>query len=273
MPELPEVETVKESLKSKVIGRKIIGVNIFYSNVISSPSIEEFKDRIINQKIINIKRRGKWLLFELDKDYLLSHLRMEGKYFIRNSNEKTEKHEHISFILDNGEELRYHDTRKFGRMYLINKEEVYNVKPLSELGLEPWDDLLTTKYLADKFSKKRLPIKTVLLDQSIITGIGNIYDDEILFMSNINPLTKANELSKKDLENIIKNTRIVLEKAIKLGGTTIKSYSTPDGHHGKFQNSLLVHGKVGEKCPVCNTDISKIKVGGRGTYYCKICQK
>ena len=271
MPELPEVETVKEALKKDLLNKKIIDINIYYEKIIDYPSIDEFKKEIKNQTINNITRRGKWLMFELDNHYLLSHLRMEGKYFFRNVNDEVNKHEHISFILDNNQELRYHDTRKFGRMYLIKKEQIETYELLNELGLEPWDNNLTITYMKETYKKKPLPIKTALLDQSIIVGIGNIYADEILFLSKINPLKKANKLTNKELQSIIDNTKKVLEKAIALGGTTIRSYTSREGVHGRFQNELKVHSK--EKCPNCNNDIKKIKVNGRGTYYCPKCQK
>ena len=273
MPELPEVETVKETLKTKVLNRRIIDVNIIYPNIIEYPTSNEFKEKIINQRINDIKRRGKWLMFELDDYFLLSHLRMEGKYLIRNNGDSYDKHEHVAFVLDDNEELRYKDTRKFGRMHLIDKNEINDRKPLNELGLEPWDENLTIDYLKDKYKSKKLPIKTVILDQSIIVGIGNIYADEVLFMSGINPLKKSMELNDLELEKIIINTKIVLEKAIDLGGTTIRSYEYSEGVHGRFQNELLVHGKEKDLCPTCNHPITKIKVGGRGTYYCVNCQK
>lgn len=273
MPELPEVETVKETLKKQILDSKITGLNIYYENIIEYPTSVEFKEKIINQKINDIKRRGKWLMFELDDYFLLSHLRMEGRYFIRNKNDEVLKHEHISFILDNDLELRYLDTRKFGRMHLIKKDEILNRKPLNELGLEPWDENLNISYLKEKYKNKKLPIKTVILDQGIIVGIGNIYADEILFLSKINPLKKANELGNEELEGIIKNTKITLEKAIKAGGTTIRTYESSEGVHGRFQQELLVHSKENEYCPNCNETIIKIRVGGRGTYYCPKCQK
>ncbi|MDD2435586.1 MAG: DNA-formamidopyrimidine glycosylase [Bacilli bacterium] len=273
MPELPEVETVKEALKKKVLNKRIMDVKIYYPNIIEYPMADEFKNRIINQKINDIKRRGKWLVFELDDDYLLSHLRMEGKYNIVDPSKDHNKHEHISFLLDNNQELRYQDTRKFGKMHLIEKDQLLNRKPLNELGLEPWDQTLTTKYLKDKYQNKKLPIKTVILDQSIIVGIGNIYADEILYLSKINPLKEAKKLTSQELQKIIDNTKLVLERAIKAGGTTIRTYSSVDGIHGLFQQELLVHRKEGEPCQVCHQDIIKIKVNGRGTYYCPICQK
>ena len=273
MPELPEVETVKESLKLKLTGKKIKKVNILYDNIIAYPKVNEFIKNIENQTINNMHRRGKFLLFELDDYYLLSHLRMEGKYFFKNVDDEILKHEHVIFKLDDGKELRYMDTRKFGKMYLIKKGDINKVGPLKELGLEPWDDNLTSDYILEKYKNKRLPIKSVLLDQSIIVGIGNIYADEILFLCKINPLKKSNEITKKEAFNIIEYTKRVLEEAIKKGGTTIRTYSSVDGVHGLFQEELLVHGKDKGKCPICNNNILKIKVGGRGTYYCPKCQK
>lgn len=271
MPELPEVETVKNTLKLQMLNKTIRYVKVIY-NLVDYPDLDEFKNNIINQTIIDIKRRGKWLMFELNDYYLLSHLRMEGKYHIRSKNDKIEKHEHVIFGFDDME-LRYNDTRKFGKFHLIEKDKVYDIHPLNELGLEPWDDNLNISYLKEKYKNKKLPIKTVLLDQSIITGIGNIYADEILFLSRINPLKKCNELNDNELNNIIKYTKEVLEKAIELGGTTIKSYESSEGVHGRFQNNLLVHNHEGDKCKNCGTVIIKTKVNGRGTYYCENCQK
>lgn len=273
MPEKPEVITVCNSLKPKLIGRTIRKCNIYWDNIIAYPTTDLFKQNVINQKINNIKTRGKFLVFELDRDNLLIHLRMEGKFFFRKSEDIINKHEHVEFILDDDTSFRYHDVRKFGKMYLLSNEEVNKVKPLSLLGLEYDDNTLTKEYLYSKIHNKNLPIKTVLLDQSIITGIGNIYDDEILFMSHINPLRKASSISLGECHLIITNCRIVLDKAITLGGTTIKSFTSSEGVHGLFQNELLVHGKVGEKCPECGSDILKTKIGGRGTYYCSNCQK
>ncbi len=270
MPELPEVETVKETLKRVVLNKKIIDATLLYEKLIEGVSGEYFLENIKNQTINDIKRRGKWLIFELDDFYLLSHLRMEGKFFVK-TNEEVLKHEHIVFNFSDGTNLRYHDTRKFGRMYLLNKEDAYLKKPLVDLGLEPWDEKLTIDYLKGKFKNKKLPIKTILLDQSIIVGIGNIYDNEILFLSGINPYKKVSELSDLDYNNIINNTKFILERAIKLGGTTIKSFSSGNGIHGLFQNELFVHTK--KVCHNCHGEIVKEMINGRGTYYCPNCQK
>ncbi len=273
MPELPEVETVKESLKLRLIGKRIKKVNILWDNIIAYPSKEEFIKEITDKTIVDITRRGKFLMFDLDDYYLLSHLRMEGKYFFKDHDELIGKHEHVIFELDDSIDLRYMDTRKFGKMYLINKNDITSIGPIKDLGLEPWDDNLNSGYLISKYKGKNIPIKSVLLDQSIIVGIGNIYADEILFLCKINPLRRASSINEDEANDIIFYTKEVLERAIVKGGTTIRSYSSVDGVHGLFQHELLVHGKDNSFCPNCGSEILKIKVGGRGTYFCNSCQK
>lgn len=269
MPELPEVETVKEGLKKRLLNKTIIGVDVLFEGIIEYPSSLEFKKNLIGQTIIDIKRRGKWLLFLLNDYYLISHLRMEGKYFIKDKSLPIIKHEHV-IISFKEFQLRYQDTRKFGKMALIKKDEINNYPAIKKLGYEPWDKELTVDNLKHLMYKSKMPIKTLLLDQTIISGIGNIYADEILFLSKLNPLEKVINLKDNDYLNIIENTKFILEKAIKLGGSTIHSYQSVDGITGRFQNELLVHTK--SVCSVCGGNIDKIVVGGRGTYYCLKCQ-
>ena len=272
MPELPEVETVRLTLLPLLKDKKIVNVDIYYENIIKNIDVSEFKKQIINQRIKDILRFGKYLVFVLDNSFLISHLRMEGKYYIK-LNEIKDKHEHIRFYLDSGETLRYHDIRKFGTMNLfsnISLNELFKIKPLSQLGYEPFDPKLDVKYLKNKFKNSSRAIKTMLLDQSIIAGLGNIYVDEVLFLSNINPLTKSKDINNEQLQLIIDSSIDTLIKAIKLGGTTIHSFSS-EGISGKFQNELLVHTK--KRCPKCHNYIKKIKIGGRGTYFCSVCQK
>ena len=273
MPEKPEVITVSNSLRPRLVGKKITGCNVYWDNIIAYPTTDEFKKKVIGQKILDVTTRGKFIKVLLDKDVLLIHLRMEGKFFFRKLSDPIVKHEHVEFILDEDTSFRYHDVRKFGKMYLISKAMVDKVKPLSELGVEFDDRNLTKEYLYEKIHNRKLPIKTVLLDQSIITGIGNIYDDEILFRSGISPYRKSCNISLEECDEIIKNTRLVLSEAIKKGGTTIKSFTSSEGVHGLFQNELLVHGKKKDKCPVCGSRIEVCRIGGRGTYYCTKCQK
>lgn len=273
MPEKPEVVTVARKLEKKILNHTILEANVYCNSIIDYPTSKEFEEKIKKQTIHTITTRGKWIVMELDRDYLLVHLRMTGKFFYRKKGDILEKHQHVSFLLDNEEELRFHDVRKFGRMKLIPKEKINEVPPFTELGLEPWDSNLTVSYLKEKFSKKTIPIKTTLLDQTIITGIGNIYDDEILFASQINPLRKTNTLTDIELQRIIQNTIKILEKAIAQGGTTIRDYTSEEGVTGLFQNELFVHTKVGKPCPNCQTTIEKITISGRSTYYCPKCQK
>lgn len=272
MPELPEVESVVRKLKLRVLNRVIKNVTIRWDNIIEYPKKELFISNIRNQEIIDIKRRGKWIIMELTNYYLLVHLRMEGKFFIKHPNDEVDKHEHVMILLDNDEELRYRDTRKFGKMLLIEKDKLVDAKPMKNMGVEPFDEGFTKEYLVNKFKKKTIPIKSSLLDQSIVTGIGNIYVDEILFSSRINPSTKTNEVNAKEISSIIENTKKIMDKAIEYGGTKIRTYTSLDGEQGHYQNYLNVHTKVGKPCPICNTTILKTKIGGRGTYYCPKCQ-
>lgn len=273
MPEKPEVVTVARSLESKILHKTITECHVFWNNIIAYPSVQDFIKKVIGQTIYHISTRGKFLVLTLDDYSLLIHLRMEGKFFFRDAEHPIQKHEHVEFILDHDISFRYHDVRKFGKMYLIHKEDTYQVKPLSDLGLEYNDTKLTKEYLYQKIHSKKLPIKTVLLDQSIITGIGNIYDDEILYQSRILPSRSASTITMEECEKIIDNCRDILDKAIQFGGTTIKSFTSSEGVHGLFQNELLVHGRRGMACSNCGSEIQKIALGGRGTYYCFKCQK
>ncbi len=273
MPEKPEVVTVVKVLQKHIVGKTITDCKVYWDRMIETPSVNNFIEQIKNQTIESIHSRGKWIVITLTKNVLLIHLRMEGKFFFRETTVPRNKHEHVVFTLDQKEEMRFSDVRKFGKMLLLDKTTYTKQEPLLSLGYEYDDPRLTTDYLKERFASRKVPIKTALLDQSIIAGIGNIYDDEILFLSKISPLKEAKQLSKKDCQSIIDNTKLVLEKAIALGGTTIRSYTSEEGVHGRFQNSLLVHGKENASCPVCKSTIIKIKVGGRGTYYCPTCQK
>ena len=272
MPEIAEVETVRNTLKKRILNKRIKKVEVYYEPMIES-DIDAFKKNLVGESFIDIKRRGKWLIFETEKYYLLSHLRMEGKYFIKDKQEIKDKHEHVIFTFIDDTTLRYADTRKFGRMNLILKTDLEHTECIRKQGLEPGDKKLTADYLLKKFEKKQLPIKTVLLDQTIISGLGNIYANEVLFAAGINPLTKACNLTKEDCERIVKRAAEIIEAAIKMGGTTIRSYTSSLGVTGKFQQNLKVHKREKEKCLVCGTAIENIKVGGRSTYFCPNCQK
>ena len=268
MPELPEVQTVLDTLQLKIKDRKIIDIKVLYKPIVDYPT-NKFIKSLIGQHFRCFKRRGKYLLFEMDDITLVSHLRMEGKYFVVDDSFPKSKHDHVIFYLDNGMQLRYNDVRKFGRMELIEKQDDYRV--FKQLGPEPFSKDFNLKYCKEYLSNKNKPIKEILLDQSFVAGIGNIYADEILFKTKINPKLAAKKLSDDNIKDLIKYTRLTLAGAIKAGGTTIRSYTSSLGVTGRFQLKLKVHTM--KKCKTCNSDIKKIVVGGRGTYYCPKCQK
>lgn len=268
MPELPEVETVRRTLELVLKGDEILFVEDYYSKLITN-DLNSFKTKIMNQSIDRIDRMGKYLIFILSDYALIIHLRMEGKFFIK-KDEEVLKHEHIIFHLKSGRTLRYHDVRKFGTITLHDLSDYLDIYPLSELGKEPKNLDLNTFYTS--LERKRIPIKSALLDQHILAGLGNIYVDETLFLSHIHPTRISSSITITEAESLIDSANKVLNKAIELGGTTIRSYTSSLGVSGRFQNELNVHMQKGKPCPICKTSIIKMKVGGRGTYVCPNCQ-
>lgn len=271
MPEIAEVKTVAKILKKQLLNKKIKDIKVLYKGIVTN-NLDFFKENLINNEIIDITTKGKWILFKLKHFYLLSHLRMEGKYFIKTKEESIEKHEHVIFYFKDFT-LRYHDTRKFGKMILIRDNELNTFETLRKLGPEPNSKELTKEYLYDKLQKKQTNIKNLLLDQTIINGLGNIYANEVLFASHINPTKLGSELTIEECENIIDASNKIIEHATREGGTTIKSYTSSLGVQGNYQKYLCVHMKENEKCSVCGNKILKIKLNGRSTYYCPNCQK
>lgn len=272
MPEIAEVETVRNTLKKQILQKRIREVKVLYPKMIVS-DLEEFSSVLKGNQFVDIKRRGKWLIFELENHYLLSHLRMEGKFFLKSKNEPIMKHEHVVISFKDGSDLRYHDTRKFGRMELIKKEDLEKNKAIEKQGYEPGEKELTAEYLLEKFKGKNIAIKTILLDQTIISGLGNIYANEVLFASKINPWKKGKEITKEEAEQIIISAANIIKRAMELGGTTIKSYTSSLGVTGRFQQELMVHKREGEVCKGCGNPIHNEKINGRSTYYCENCQK
>ncbi len=272
MPEIAEVETVRNTLKNQILGKKIKKVVINYRPIISSDP-KEFETLLKGLSFTDINRVGKWLIFELEDYCLLSHLRMEGKYFLKSIDEPIAKHEHIIFEFTDETTMRYHDTRKFGRMILVPKEKLWDVEAIKKQGFEPNSKELTKEYLYEKITKKNLPIKSILLDQTIISGLGNIYANEVLFQAKINPLKLGKDITLDECEQIKVATNKIIKKAIEDGGTTIRSYTSSLGVTGLFQTKLVVHKRENELCKICNTKIENIKIGGRSTYYCPHCQK
>src|SRR5690625_1263672 len=273
MPELPEVETIKNTLKHLIIDKTIRQVTVHWPNIIKFPDdTEKFKQILIGQTFKDIHRKGKFLIFELNDYVLVSHLRMEGKYSVHSVKEIVDKHTHIIFELNGQDELRYNDVRKFGTMHVFPKGKELLQKPLNQLGPDPFEEQFTNKYLVEKFSKTSRSIKAVLLDQTIVAGLGNIYVDETLFKAGIHPLKRANLLTELEIKIISKYATLVLQEAIEKGGTSIRSYVNGQGEMGMFQQELFVYGQENEPCKQWGDIIEKIRVAGRGTHICLSCQ-
>lgn len=271
MPELPEVETVRQTLKQFIIGKTINNVVVHYDKMITPKDGDVFKTKLKGQTLQDIGRLGKYLLFKFDQVVLIVHLRMEGKFYLKDTQQPKTKHDHITYVFDDGTTLVYNDVRKFGTHELKTYDDLYTTNPLMKLGFEPTDERLTVSYLKNKLKSTR-HIKPVLLDQTIILGLGNIYVDEVLFCAKIRPTKRAFRITKKECERLITCSQAVIKKAIALGGTTIRSYTDSLGVTGRFQNELMVHMQEDKLCKHCGTPIKKIKVAGRGTYFCPTCQ-
>ena len=272
MPELPEVETVKRVLLPIVKDRTILKIDVLRKTIVNNKE-EEFISYFTNEKFLDISRQGKFLIFHLSNDkVLISHLRMEGKYIELLEKDADTKYARVIFHLDNNHKLCYDDSRSFGRMIISDEKHYREEKELSKLGPEPFD-VNDVSFLLDKSKRLSLPIKTALLSQELITGLGNIYVDEVLFASKIHPLTPAKLIKKEEWITIIKESKRILNAAIVAGGSTIKSYHPGKDINGNFQTSLLAYGKNGQKCVVCHTNMRFIKVNGRGTTFCPHCQK
>ena len=271
MPELPEVETVRRVLDKDIVGLTITDIKIKYDNIIDY-DILEFKKNIIGKRIVSTERLGKFLIFNLNEGNLISHLRMEGKYFYLPRDTFDNKHVHVIYYFDNGYSLIYQDVRKFGRMTYRSNSELFTTKPLNEVGIDPiLNKKIDIEKIYDKIISRSVAIKTTLLDQSIIAGLGNIYVDEVLFLSNIDPTRPSNSIKLEEVERIVNSSISILSRAIEFKGTTIRSYTSSLGVEGQFQNFLNVHTK--KECPRCKNALIRVKINGRTTYYCKNCQR
>lgn len=274
MPELPEVETIKRTLESLVIGKQIKDVEVYWPKIIKRPDdIDEFKVLLKGQTIRSMDRRGKFILFYLDDITLVSHLRMEGKFGVFPKDEPIAKHTHVIFSFTDGTQLRYNDVRKFGTMHVFPKGEEKNYPPLNQLGPEPFSEEFTVSYFEKAIGKTTRNIKAVLLDQTIVTGLGNIYVDEALFRAKIHPERVASTLNKAEVQVLHEAIIETLSHAVEKGGSTIRSYVNSQGQIGMFQLELNAYAQEGKPCKSCGTIIEKIKVSGRGTHFCPDCQK
>lgn len=277
MPELPEVESVRRGLDEIVVGETVDKVEVRWPRIIESPEPNDFAKRLMGQTIEEVRRRGKFLLFYFTDDVLISHLRMEGKYQIVEPEKdgrlpRRSKHMHVIFHMKSGRKLIYHDVRKFGRMSLVEKGTEFEHKSLMKLGPEPTRETFQLEEMQKFLTRRTKAIKGVLLDQQMVVGLGNIYADEVLFHAKVHPLKPANRLTDAEEIRLHEATIEIMTNAIKSGGTTIRTYQNAFGDEGSYQNQLKAYGKDGEACPNCGTEIEKIKVAGRGTHYCPVCQ-
>ncbi|MDV7745084.1 DNA-formamidopyrimidine glycosylase [Enterococcus mundtii] len=273
MPELPEVETVRKGLEKLVKNKKIKNVQVLWPRIIEQPEVPIFEATLIGETIESIGRRGKFLIFHLSHYEMISHLRMEGKYQYFEKEEPIDKHTHVIFTFEDGSQLRYHDVRKFGRMTIVEKGSSNTYKGILKLGPEPLPDLFLLKDFTEGLQKSHKAIKPLLLDQKLVTGLGNIYVDEALWEAKIHPEQPADSLRPKEIKLLRQAIIDVLSRAIEAGGTTIRSYLNALGESGSFQVALHVYGQTGEACVRCQTPIVKTKVAQRGTHYCPTCQK
>lgn len=274
VPELPEVETVRRGLLKLIKGSTIIGVDVYWNRIISGEThSEDFTSQLIGAHLTDIKRRGKYLLFDFDHCVMVSHLRMEGKYEVSDTNEPLKKHTHVVFHLADGRDLRYLDVRRFGRMTLVPKGKEFTVAGLKTIGPEPVPETFDLTHFKKVLKQKSRAIKPLLLEQKVVAGLGNIYVDEALFEAKIHPLRPANSLKPKEVEGLHQAIIDVLRKAVLAGGTTIRTYKNALGEVGSFQVELHVYGKTNEPCINCGAPIQKIKVAQRGTHVCANCQK
>ncbi|GMG60325.1 DNA-formamidopyrimidine glycosylase [Tetragenococcus halophilus] len=275
MPELPEVETVRKGLVTLVQDKTVAEVIVRWPKIIESPAVDTFCQELIGQAINDVERRGKFLIFEFTDFDLISHLRMEGKYEYtpKNTEAPVDKHTHVIFKFTDGSQLSYHDVRKFGRMALVEKGQYPFYKGIKQLGPEPVEEEFSLQAFEKKLQHSSSLIKPLLLNQKVVAGLGNIYADEVLWLAKIHPQQPARTLTKKEAESLHQAIIAILAKAVRAGGTTIRSYKNALGEAGFFQVRLNVYGKTGEPCPRCETPIKKIKVAQRGTHFCPHCQK
>lgn len=270
MPELPEVETVVRNLRQPLIGHTVSAMWHDWDNIIHSPSPEVFANRIIGQKFKAVKRRAKYILCELNHDILVVHLKMTGRLYVTDADtvHNADKWVHFRLDLDGGKQLRFSDARKFGKVYLTSNIDSITGK----LGPEPLEDNFTVGIFNQRLNGRKKNIKALLLDQTFIAGVGNIYADEALLRAKIHPLRTSDSLNQQEISALYETVRIALNAGIQHEGASINWYRKPDGTEGNSQNHFYAYGRNGQPCKQCGTTIEKIRVAQRGTHFCPNCQ-
>ncbi|MEA3345883.1 MAG: bifunctional DNA-formamidopyrimidine glycosylase/DNA-(apurinic or apyrimidinic site) lyase [Chloroflexota bacterium] len=272
MPELPEVQTTVDELRPQLLGRTFIDLRADWPPTLATAPPSQFRARLVGQRILKTRRRGKYLVFPLSGgDTLLIHLMMSGQLSVVPSSNPCDRHTHTRFLMDDGRELRFRDVRKLGRAYLVaDPEEV-----VGHLGPEPLAEEFTLPQFRRLIARRRGRLKPLLLNQQFLAGLGNIYADETLFAARLHPLRTADTLTEQEIERLYHSIRAVLTRALAHQGTTLddSAYRRPDGQAGNYQERLQVYGREGEPCFLCGTSIQRIAVSERGTYFCPQCQR
>lgn len=270
MPELPEVETVVRNLREPLIGRTALDAWVGWPNTLRGMPGEDFAARVRGQKFRAINRRAKYIVAQLDHDLLVVHLKMTGRLYVAPDDAvyDSDRWVHFRLQLDEGQQLRFSDARKFGFVTLTH--DLAALAP--HLGVEPLEDGFTESYLAERLARHHKAIKALLLDQAVIAGVGNIYADEALHRARIHPLRAANSLRPDEIAALHEAVRYVLNAGIQAEGASISWYRKPDGTRGYMQKLFAVYGREGQPCPDCGAPIEKIRVAQRGTHFCPVCQ-
>lgn len=274
LPELPEVETIRRQLEPVLKSSEISRVEVQDPKVVASGFTESFKRRLRGRTVSGVGRRGKYLRLELDSgDTLVIHLRMTGRLTHLQLPLPKEEKKHLRMLIHlvDGTGLSFHDTRRFGRAFVLNPAE--NEEYWQRLGPEPLESGFNPKYLRQVLRGRSRPIKSLLLDQALVAGIGNIYADEALFGAGVMPTRPSGDLDDAEIQKLTKSIKATLKKAISLQGSSIDTYRDSRGRKGSYQDIFQVHRRLGEPCPACGTRVEKIRLGGRATYFCPGCQK
>jgi formamidopyrimidine-DNA glycosylase len=274
VPELPEVETIVADLRPHLVGRTIVRCELLFPTIVRHPEPEAFVDSVAGMRIHAMRRRGKFILMDLDNSVLLVvHLGMTGQLRLVDPLAPVEKHTHVIFTLDDGRHLRYSDPRRFGRVLLGTEEALLASKKLPRLGPEPIDPAFASEELYRSLRKRRTSLKAVLLDQGAIAGVGNIYADESLHRARLRPDRVAAGLSRKSVQRLHESLRDSLRTAIVNRGSSVDTYRDAWGEMGGQQEKLLVYGRAGEPCFTCGRPLAMIRLAGRSTVFCRTCQR
>jgi formamidopyrimidine-DNA glycosylase len=272
MPELPEVETTRLGLLAHVVGHRVRGVVVRDARL-RWPVPRDLAKRLAGaDKIRTIRRRGKYLLFDMSGGSLLVHLGMSGHLTLVPAATAPAPHDHVDVALDSAQALRLNDPRRFGAMLWL-RDPVERHALLAGLGLEPFDPAFTGAWLHAKARGRRVPVKQFIMDSHVVTGIGNIYASEALFRARIHPLRAAGRIGPARCERLVEAIRATLSDALAAGGTTLRDYVACDGRPGAYQDASAVYGREGEPCPACGAPIRARRLGNRSTFYCAACQR